>query len=109
MGARIAEGVAGLGADAVVPGGVDGAIGDAHVLAAIDVDAVAVGVDFEVVDGDVVDAGEQQGEVAAFEDGEVAEEDVAAVFEGDGFVADAGLLGLIHGVVAARGAFSRQS
>jgi hypothetical protein len=31
--------------------------------------------------------------VAAFEDGEVAQDDVAAVLEGDGFVADAGLLG----------------
>src|SRR5207302_11415288 len=35
-------------------------------------------------------------------DEEVAEEDVAAVFECDGFVAYAGLLGLEHGVVTAR-------
>ena len=96
-GARVAERVAGLGADAVVPGRVDGAVGDAHVLAAVDVHAVAVGVDLEVVDGEVVDAGEQQAEVAAFEDGEVAQQDVAAVLERDGFVADAGLLGDVDG------------
>jgi len=38
-----------------------------------------VGVDFEVVDSEVVDAGEQEAEMAAFEDGEVAKDDVAAV------------------------------
>jgi hypothetical protein len=36
--------------------------------------------------------------VAALEDGEVAEEDVAAVFERDGFVACARLFSLEHGV-----------
>ena len=98
-GARVAESVARLGADAVVPGRVDGAVGDADVLAAVDVDAVAIGVDVEIVDGEVVDAGEQQCEVAALEDGEVAQENVAAVFERDGFVADAGLLGDVDGIV----------
>ena len=73
-GAGVAERVAGLGADAVVPWGVDGAVGDAHVAAAIDVEAVAVGVDEEVVEGEVVDAGGEQGEVAALEDGEIAQE-----------------------------------
>ena len=41
------------------------AVGDAYILAAVDVHAVAVGVDLEVVDGEVVDAGKQQAEVAA--------------------------------------------
>ena len=90
-GAGVAEGEGGLGADAVVPGGVDGAVGDADVAAAVDVEAVAIGVEEEVVDGEVVDAGGEEAEVAAFKDGEVAEQDVAAVFEGDGLVADAGL------------------
>jgi len=45
----IAEPVAALGADAVVVGRVDGAIGDANILAAVEVDAVAVGVDLEIV------------------------------------------------------------
>ena len=73
------------------------------VFAAVDVHAVAVGIDREVVDGKIVDAGKQEAEVAAFEDGKIAQDDVAAVLEGDGFVADPGLLGLVERVVAARG------
>ena len=73
-GAVVAEGKAGLRTDAIVPRGVNGAVRDADVLAAVDVHAIAVGVDLEVVDGEVVDAREQKAEVAAFEDGEVAEE-----------------------------------
>ena len=56
-GARVAQGVAGLGTDAVVPRRVHRAVRHAHVLAAVDVHAVAVGVDPEVVDGQVVHAG----------------------------------------------------
>jgi hypothetical protein len=44
----------------VVPGRVDEAVGDADVAAAVDLHAVAVGVDGEVVDGEVVDAGERR-------------------------------------------------
>ncbi len=108
-GAGVAESEAALGADGVVPGGVDGAVGDADVAAAVDVHAVAVGVDFEVVDGEVVDAGEEEAEVAAFEDGEVAEDDVAAVFERDGFVGYAGLLCFVDWVSAAGGAFGTEA
>src|SRR6185437_14954747 len=71
------------------------------VLAAVDVHAVTIGVDLEVVDGEVVDAGEEQAEVATLEDGEVAEDDVAAVLHGDGFVAYARLLCDVDGIVAA--------
>ena len=99
------ERVAGFRADAVVPRGVDGAVGNVDVLTAIDVHAVAVGVDLEVVDGEIVDAREQQAKVAALENREVAEDDVAAALEGDGLVADAGLLGAIDRV----GATSRAS
>ena len=93
-GARVAESKGALRADAVVPRRVDGAVGDANVAAAVDVDAVAVGVDLEVVDGEVVDAGGEDAEVAAVKDGEIAEDDVAAVLEGDGLVADAGRSGV---------------
>ena len=89
----VAEGEARLGADAVVPRRVDGAVRDANVLAAIDVHAVAVGVDGDVIDGEVVYAGEQHAEVPGLEDLEVAEDHVVAVFERDGLVADARLLG----------------
>ena len=101
-GAVVAESVAGLRADGVIPRGVDEAVGDADVAAAVDVDAVAVCVDGEVVDGEIVDSGEEEAEVTAFEDGEVAEDDIAAVLECDGFVAYTGLLSLKHRVVAAR-------
>jgi hypothetical protein len=83
------------------PRGVYRAVGDAHVFAAVDVHAVAVGVDFEIVDCEVVNAGDQYREVPALENGEVAQNDVVAVLEADGLVADTGLLGLIHGIVAA--------
>ena len=92
-GAGVAQGEGTLGADAVVPRRVDGAVRDADVAAAVDVHAVAVGIDLQVVDGEVVDAGGEDAEVAAFEDREVAKDDVAAVFQRDGLVADAGLLG----------------
>ena len=108
-GAVVAEGEAGLEADGIVTGGVDGEVGDANVFAAVDVDAVAVGVDLEIVDGEVVYTGEEEAEVSPFEDGKVAEDDVAAVLEGDGFVADTGLLGGVAGVVAARGAVGSET
>ena len=55
-------------------------LGVAHsgVLAAVDVDAVAVGVDEDVVDGGVLAAGDDDGEMPSPVDGDVANEDVAA-------------------------------
>ena len=67
-GARESQAVGIFQADAVIPGRVDAAIRDAHVAAAIDVDAVAIGIDFQVVDGQVVHAGGQDGEMPAVED-----------------------------------------
>ena len=88
--ARIAEREGALGADAVVPGRIDGAVGDAHVAAAVDIHAVAVGVDVEIVDGEVVDAGREDAEPSSLKHREVAQEDVVAVLQRDRFVADAG-------------------
>lgn len=90
---RVAEAIAGFGTDSVVPWRVHGAVGDAHVLAAVDIHAVAVGVDRKAVNDEVVDAGEQQAEMAAFEDRETRKRDVAAVLERNCLVADASLLG----------------
>ena len=80
-GARIAQREGTLGADAVVVGRIDAAVGDAHVAAAVDVHAVAVGVDVQVVDGEVVDAGGEDAEPAAFEDGEVAQDHVENIYK----------------------------
>ncbi len=60
-----------------------------HVFAGVNVHPVAVGINGEVVQGEVVHAGGEDGEVPAVQDGEVAERDVAAAFERDGLVADA--------------------
>lgn len=58
------------------------------------------GVDPEIVDSDIIDAGEQQAEVAALENGEIAQQYVAAVFEGDGLAVNAGLFGNENGPIA---------
>ena len=86
--ARMPQAVAGLQADAVVPRGIDGAVGDVHVAASIDIDAVAVRVDLEVVNGEVIDACGQDAEVPAVQDGKVAQRHVAAVLQGDSLVAN---------------------
>ena len=65
--ARVPEAEGTFQADAIVPGRVDAAIGDADIAAAVDVDRVAVGVDGEVVDSEVVAGGSENAEVAAVE------------------------------------------
>src|SRR5207237_1408476 len=88
---------AALGANAVVVGRIDRAIGDPDILAAVEVDAVAVGVDLEIVAGPVVDSRGEDAEVAAVIDREIAEDDVAAILERDRFVADSGRKGVPPG------------
>src|SRR5208282_2178621 len=67
-GAGVTEGKGTLGADGVVPRRIDAAVRHADIAAAVDVDAVAVGIDFQVVDGEVVDAGGENAEVSSLED-----------------------------------------
>ena len=95
--------IARLQHEGVVARRVDTAVGDGHVLAAVDVEAVAVGVDGDVVDGRQVAAGHDDGEVAAAIDGDVADGDLSAELQDDGLVARAdaaalhlaGLLGVL--------------
>src|SRR5208283_1726694 len=68
-----------LGTDGIVERGIHGAVGDAHIAAAVDVHAIAVGVDLEVIDGQIINAGGENGEPSAEEDREVPEEDVMTV------------------------------
>ena len=75
-------------ADRVVPGRVHAAVCDAHVATAIDVDSVTVGVDLEIINRQVVHPRRQNGEVPASEHRKIAQDDVAAVLEGDCLVAD---------------------
>jgi hypothetical protein len=51
----ISKGEAGLGANTVIPRRIDAAVGYPHILAAITIDAIAVSIDLEVVDSEVVD------------------------------------------------------
>jgi hypothetical protein len=73
--------------DGIVIGRVDAGIGDANVAARIEIDPVAVGIDLDVVDGQVVDAGGQDAEMAAVRDGEIPQRHVMAKLQGDGFIA----------------------
>ena len=73
--------------DGIVPWRVDAARIDAHILAAVNVEAVAVGVYFNVADGQVVHPSGQQRKVSALNHAQVAEHNVAALLQGDGFVA----------------------
>ena len=75
--------------DAVVPRGINAATCDANVLARIDIHAVAVGVEFEIVNGEVVDACRENREPATVENREITEDDVVAIAQGDGLVAAA--------------------
>ena len=55
----------------------------------VEIDAVAVGVDGQIVDGQVIHAGGQDAEMAAVQDRKIAQRHVAAELQSDGFVAAA--------------------
>ena len=84
---RTLKGIAALEHDGIVVRCVDLRVGDGGESAAVDVDAVAVGVNQHVVDGGKVATRNDDGEVSAAVNGDVANEHVAAEFEGNGLVA----------------------
>ena len=85
--AHLAEGKRALEHDGVVVGRIDPAAAHDHVAAAIDVDGVAVGVDVEILDHEIIAAGRQDGEVAAARDAETRQAHASRILEGDGLVA----------------------
>ena len=99
------QGIRTLQHDSIVVGCVYLRIADGKVFAAVDVNAVAVGVDGYIVDGANVAACHDDGEVAATVDGDVADGDVAAQLQGNSLVASANaaslyvaaLLGVLFG------------
>ena len=105
-GANVAQRIARFRTNPIVPGRIDRAVGNTYVAATVDVHAVAVGIDDQVIDREVVNARGKNSEVASLQNGEVAQQDVTAVLESDGFVADAGLFSLEAGVVAVVAAIS---
>src|SRR5207244_12152148 len=72
--------------DAVVEWRVDGAIRDTNVFASIDVDAVAVRVDLQIVYRQVINAGGQNREVPAMQNRDIANDYVAAKLKTNRFV-----------------------
>jgi hypothetical protein len=62
------------------------------IFAAINIDPVTVRVDFQAVDGQIIDAGEQQGEMAAGQHGKIAKRNIAAVFQRHCFISCTGAL-----------------
>src|ERR1019366_7862433 len=87
--ARFAERAGGLGANAVVNRRIHATVEHGGVAAAIKVHAVAVGVEGDVVNRQVVAAGDENGKMAAVKNRDVADQNIPAQLEGDGFVADA--------------------
>src|SRR5712691_3414119 len=75
--ARITKRERALRANSIVKGRVDCAIRNPDVAAGINVDAVAVSVDLQIVDGEVVDAGGENCKVAAMQDRNITNDDVA--------------------------------
>ena len=83
----MSEGERAFWADAIVPRRIYAAIRYTHIAAAIDVHAISVGIDDQIVDGEIVDAGRQNAEVSAPQNGKVVELNVMAVLQRDGLVA----------------------
>ena len=79
--------IGGFQNDGVIPRGVDRALADAYVAAAVNVESVTVGIYFQIKQGEVLYTGGKQGEVSAMEHGEVFQRDVPAILEADRFVA----------------------
>ena len=78
--------IGGFQNDGVIPRGVDRALADAYVAAAVNVESVTVGIYFQIKQGEVLYTGGKQGEVSAMEHGEVFQCDIPAILEADRFV-----------------------
>src|ERR1035437_6177889 len=87
--ARESQRVRALQDDGVIVGRIDAAIGNPHIAARVQVDAIPVGVDGQIVDREIVHAGRQDSEVPAGQNRKIAQRHLAAEFQGDRFVAAA--------------------
>ena len=65
---------------------IDADVRDPDIAAGIDVNAVAIRIDRDVVDREVIDAGCQNAEVSAVQNGKIPQRDVMREFEGDCFI-----------------------
>src|SRR5262249_31599078 len=58
---------------------------NADIAAGIDIDAVTIGIDFDVIDCEIVDAGGQDGEVTSMQNRNIADQDIGGELETDRF------------------------
>ena len=92
--ARVSESEGTLGTDRIVPWRVDRAVGDANIFATVDIHTVTIGIDGQVVDGEVIDASSENAKPPTLQNREIAESNVVAVLEGDGLVANPKFVGV---------------
>src|SRR5262249_4170075 len=84
--ARDSQAVGALQADRIIERGIDGAVRDTDIPAAVDVEAIAVRIDFDVADRHVIHAGCQQHEPSTLKNGEVFEVYISTELQRDGLV-----------------------
>ena len=77
------------------------AIRDTHIPAAIDIHAVTVRINLQIVDCEIVDTGRQNSEVPAVQNGKVAKQHISAILQRDRFVRDPSVFGHRPGSPAA--------
>ena len=77
---------------------IDAAVGNHHVAAAIDVDAIAVGIHRHIVHGHVIATRGENRKMSTAENGEITEHHIPAQFQRYGFVAQARELDVTVGV-----------
>src|SRR6185437_2331636 len=99
--AREAEPERAFQADAVVPGRIHAAIRDANVPAAVYVHPIAVGINQQIVYGEVIHARGENSEMPAVENGKIAQRDVAAILQADRFIGHARRFGARPGAISA--------
>src|SRR5262249_10581001 len=80
-----------LRADSIVVRRIHAAIRYAHISSAIEVDAVAIGINHEIVDGEVIDASGKNAEVAAMQNRKISQNDIPAVLQRNRLITHAGI------------------
>ena len=86
---RFFQGVRALQHDSVVMRGVHLRIAHGDILTAVDVDAVAVGIDRHIIDRADITSRDDNGEMSTPKDGDITDGDVPALLQGDGLVTGA--------------------
>ncbi len=81
-------------------GGINAAVGDANIAAAVNVHSIAVGINLKIVDRQIVDPSREDSEPARSQHGKIAQDHIAAILQGNSFVAYTGLAGARQVLIA---------